>query len=56
MKKFKVEITHVSGVDHVIEAEDYDHAMEIASELSSDSKPDRKFHIETNWKAEELSG
>lgn len=54
MPKFKVEITHVSGAEHIIEADDRDHAMEIASNLSDESKPHHKFHLESNWSAEEI--
>ena len=55
MPKFKVEITHVSGTERIIEADDRDHAMEIASNLSDESKPDRKFHLESSWTAEEIT-
>ncbi len=54
MPKYLVEITHVSGAEHTIEADDYDHAMEIASNLSDESKPDHKLHIESSWKAVEI--
>lgn len=54
MPKFVVEITHASGTEHTIEADDYDHAMEIASNLSDESKPHHKFHIESSWTAKEV--
>ena len=54
MLKFLVEITHISGTEHTIEADDYDHAMEIASNLSDESKPHHKVHIESSWKAVEI--
>lgn len=54
MPKFEIEITHVSGLTRVVEAEDHDHAMEIAVSLSDESKPHYKYHLESERKAKEI--
>lgn len=51
MPKYQIEIVHTSG--HTIEAEDHDHALEIAAELSDDIKS-RKYFMFGEWRATEI--
>lgn len=51
MPKYQIEIVHTSG--HTIEAEDHDHALEIAAELSDDIKS-RKYFMFGEWRAREI--
>lgn len=55
MPKFKVEVTRVYCVEHVVEADDLDHAKEIASEISDEMDVNHKTFIESEWKVANAS-
>lgn len=51
MPKFKVEVTRVYCVEHIVEAEDLDHAKEIGSEISDEMDVNHKTFVESEWNA-----
>lgn len=51
MPLFKVEVTRVYCVEHIVEADDLDHAKEIGSEISDTMEMDNNTFIESEWKA-----
>lgn len=54
MPKFKVEVTRVYCVEHIVEAEDLDHAKEIGSEISDEMDVNHNTFIESEWKAKQV--
>lgn len=54
MPKFKVTVSKVFCVEHVVEADDKDHAQEIGSEIEEFMDCNWKTHIESEWKAIEV--
>ncbi|KQK67674.1 hypothetical protein AOX58_10910 [Acinetobacter baumannii] len=47
--KFKVEVTKTFTQDHIIDADDANHAREIASEISEFMEASRKTFFESTW-------
>ena len=54
MPKFKVEVTRVYCVEHVVEADDLGHAKEIGSEISDEMDVNHSTFIESEWKAKQV--
>ena len=54
MPKFEIEVCRVHSVIHTVEADDWDHAMSIASEFSSDMESTKKNHCDNYWNAKEV--
>lgn len=54
MPKFKVEVTKIYCVEHIVEADDIDHANEIGSEISDEMKTNLETFIESDWKAKQV--
>ena len=50
-KKFKVYVNRVYCVEHVVEADDEDHALEIACEISDTMPVNYDTYLESNWEA-----
>lgn len=55
MKKFKIVVTKVFSDEYVIEAEDHDHALEIASEACEMLEANYKTEVDSELKACEIS-
>ena len=55
MPKFKVEVTKVYCVEHIVEADDLDHAKEIGGEISDEMKLNHDTFIESEWKAKQVN-
>lgn len=53
--KFKVEVSKVYVQTHIVEADDKDHANEIASEISDEMKTDHETFYESEWKATQVN-
>lgn len=54
MPKFKVQVSKSFYVEHIVEAEDKDHALEIASEIEDFMRCDLTTHIDSEWGAVEV--
>lgn len=54
MPKFKVQVSKSFYVEHVVEANDKDHALEIGSEIEDFMRCDWTTHIDSEWDAVEV--
>lgn len=54
MPKFKVQVSKSFYVEHIVEADDKDHALEIASEIEDFMQCDWRSHFESEWDAVEV--
>lgn len=54
--KFKVEVTKTYVKDHIVEAEDENHAREIASEISINMEANRNTFFESTWDINQVDG
>ena len=55
MPKFKVEVSRVYCVQHIVEADDLDHAREIGSEIKDEMEVNHKTFTESSWSANHVS-
>ena len=55
MKKFKIVVTKVFGDEYIIEAEDHDHALEVAKEACEMLESSFETKIDSEWSASEIS-
>ena len=53
MPKFKVQVSKSFYVEHIVEADDKDHALEIAAEIEDFMRCDWTTHIDSEWDAVE---
>lgn len=49
--KFKIEVVKTYIQNHIVEADDINHANEIGSEISSEMETNRHTFFESNWNA-----
>ena len=54
MKKFKIVVTKVFSDEYVIEAEDRNHALEVAMEACYMLEANYKTEVDSEWKAYEI--
>ena len=55
MPKFKINVERAYFVEHIVDADDKDHALEIASEVSDNMKTNWETFAESNWNAKAVS-
>ncbi|MFU8924929.1 hypothetical protein [Acinetobacter puyangensis] len=53
--KYKVEVTKTYVQQHIVEADDISHALEIASEISSEMEANRETYFDSSWEAAPVS-
>lgn len=53
--KYKVEVSKVYVQEHVVEAENIAHALEIAAEISGEMEANHQTFFESNWEAAPVS-
>lgn len=53
--KFKVEVSRIYVQTHIVEADDEDHANEIASEIDDLMDVDHKTFFESEWSATQVN-
>ena len=51
MPKFKVQVSKSFYVEHIVEADDKDHALEIASEVEDFMRCDLTTYMDSEWNA-----
>lgn len=55
MAKFKIQVTNTHFQEHVVEADDLDHALEIGKEISDEMEADQTNFFEGSWQANPVS-
>ncbi|MDC5408331.1 hypothetical protein OSH17_06700 [Acinetobacter baumannii] len=53
--KFKVEVSNIYVKEHIVEADDLAHALEIASEISDSMEANQETFFESEWEAKPVS-
>ncbi|MEQ1088434.1 hypothetical protein [Acinetobacter seifertii] len=53
--KFKVEVSNIYVKEHIVEADDLAHALEIASEISDTMEANQQTFFESTWEAKPVS-